>query len=169
MQNELIKQPSKPFLIIFVVTMLLLIAFSIANIKENRELDQARVQLSDIGFNLLGYVNYEDRQFFVKQQNVTKLNQFLKKHQLDSYSENIAYIQNINTSEIMWHSHLDKQINSLPSNKDVNLLLPLPINVEPGNSSIKKHRVKNKAFTTYVYAFHFDEQARYQVVIAKES
>ena len=146
-----------------------------------QQLDNEHESLRDIGFDLLGYINFENGDFKTEPEVREELEQFFKdKGFSDSIENTTAYIQDINTKIIHWHS-IDPDADSLIFAKPDTgqALYSFPISVEPGLDTIERLEPEAQAkdsplpdsnkYIVFSYGFQHSPHGKYQLVIAKSA
>lgn len=148
-----------------------------------QQLDNEHESLRDIGFDLLGYINFENGKFKTEPEVREELRMFFKDKGFSESIENTtAYIQDINTKIIHWHS-IDPDADSLIFAKPdtERQLYNFPISVKPGIDTIERlapeelDRNKdsplpdNQKYIVFAYGFQHSPHGKYQLVIAKSA
>ncbi len=147
----------------------------------NQHLENEKERLKDIGFDLLGYINFEKGKFTIDSETRTDLNVFFNDHNFsDAIEGTTAYIQDTNTKIIHWHS-IDPDVNlgnTAFSTIDLeSTLYTYPISVAPNHDVIEKLKPENtdlelaneNKHIVFAYGFAHSPHGRYQLVIAKSS
>ncbi len=149
----------------------------------NRELENERAELKDLGFDLLGYFSFEKGNFTIEDDLHKKLQDlFDKKGFSDSVQSTVAYIQNTNTKIIHWHSidpFTNLRSSSFSSDDLHETLYTYPISAKPGEDIIKRLKPENPdteleddqdtQHIVYAYGFQHSPYGHYQLVIAKSA
>ncbi len=142
-----------------------------------QQLQNEHEDLKDIGFDLLGYINFEKGKFTIDSETREDLESFFQENNFNDAIENTtAYIQDNNTKIIHWSS-IDPDVNlggSDYSSVDVeNTLNTYPINVEPNEDAIERLAPENTDLDSkhivYAYGFQHSPHGKYQLVIAKSA
>ncbi|MEE9351936.1 MAG: ATP-binding protein [Thiotrichaceae bacterium] len=145
-----------------------------------QQLQNEHENLKDIGFDLLGYINFEKGKFTIEPETRDDLNEFFQDHNFSDAIENTtAYIQDVNTKIIHWHS-IDPDVNL--GNTDFSTidlestLYTYPITVEPNQNDILRLLPENidaeiatNKHIVYAYGFQHSPHGKYQLVIAKSA
>ncbi|MCK5727475.1 MAG: GHKL domain-containing protein [Thiotrichaceae bacterium] len=147
----------------------------------NQELENEQEDLREIGFDLMGYFNYEKGRFKVQKENSELLERFFQRNGFrESSTGMVAYLQNTNSQVVRWSS-LD---SNLDINKETFTKLDLTpdiydITAAPSEKLIRRMRPSkqgsgnNRSETSekkqqIVYAMGFKSiQGNYQLVIAR--
>ena len=118
--------------------------------------------LREEGFEILGYISYDDGKFSVRKHYDKAFSNFLIKHGYDS-ARKIAYIQNIDTLRLEWssYSQLNDTGNTIKS-------VTFPIKSKPGalKGEILSPYESNKHYIVSSYGFQHRKNVSYQLVIA---
>ncbi len=151
---------------------------------QSGQLKSEKRHLQEPGFDLLGFISYDNGKFVVRPKSKEELKLFLERQNLTSdLTDSLAYIQNTSTSIIHWHSiEPFEDLSSRPMLKPIVDYLPtFPVKVPPGTKTIGMWTPETKRqnshdpdpfihaekYITYAYGFQHDKRGDYQLVIAR--
>lgn len=148
----------------------------------NRELEDEKTKLRDIGFDLLGYISFEDGKFAIDSEVRNELEDFLQANQFrESIEDTTAYIQDINTKIIQWHSlDPDFDTNAQSFSDFSETLATYNISVDPNKESIERlspeqlidsdtSSLNDDSHIVFAYGFQHTPHGKYQLVISKSA
>lgn len=150
--------------VLMITVVVLVCSFFFKQGRESAFSEIQREHLAGLGFNVLGYISFDDGRFYVEKNNTRSFEQFMKREGFDSISKRIAYIQNVETLKIEWHSSLgwQKMINKS--------LATFPVKTNPGSTGFQVlyHENLQDKYRVYNYGFAHDSSDSYQIVIAEK-
>jgi len=145
-----------------------------------QQLQNEHESLKDIGFDLLGYINFEKGKFTIDYDTRKDLKVFFQEHNFENDIDNTtAYIQDTNTKIILWSSldpdeDLGSSTDYSPIDVD-NTLNTYPITVKPNHDVIERLKPENddssssSTHIVFAYGFQHTPHGRYQLVISKSA
>ena len=145
-----------------------------------QQLENEHTILKDIGFDLLGYINFENGKFTIEPETRDDLDIFFQENDFSDVLENTtAYIQDTNTKIIYWHS-IDPDGNlgnkAYSNFAEDNTFYTYDISVEPNQDAIERLtpentdiRASDKKHIVFSYGFAHSPHGKYQLVIAKSA
>lgn len=153
-------------------------------ITQHRIMENEKTHLSESGLELLGFLDFQDSKFIIDKNSKNDFLAFLVKHNFTKLNaEKYAYIQNVTTNNIVWHSQYpfndisadrfasDKQrvfttFNlSMPSDQEgVDILSPEDTQ---GRNKSKLDGAEN--YIVYARGFSYKPHGNYQLILAKSA
>lgn len=147
-----------------------------------QELEKQQEELKEIGFDLLGYFNFNKGEFEVDPSSKDDLKKFLEKKGFgDTLRDSSAYLQATDTDLVHWHSIApDENLSSPKFNEIKDVIISFPIDAKPGLSVIKELEPEpdkdgkeselemehDDSYIVYAYGFQHTPYGGYQLVIA---
>lgn len=153
-------------------------------ITQHRIMETEKTNLSESGLELLGFLDFQDGKFIIDKNSKNDFLAFLVKHNFTKLNaEKYAYIQNISTQNIVWHSQYpfndisaDRFANDkqrvfttfnlrMPSDQEgVDILSPEDTQ---GRNKSKLDGAEN--YIVYARGFSYKPYGNYQLILAKSA
>ncbi len=157
---------------------ILILGLLLSNFINKEQLQSEQEKLKEIGFDLLGYINFDKGKFTIDKAVREGLDDFFDNNKFSNDIESTtAYIQDTNTKLIQWHSIAPDVGTADYTTLDLgDTLYTYPIHAEPNHDIIKRLRpeqenadIASSNNIVYSYGFQHSPHGKYQLVIAKSA
>lgn len=168
-----------------IMASILMLALLLFYFTRQQELEKQQEELREIGFDLLGYFNFNKGAFEVDPSSHEDLMKFLAKEGFeDTLRDSSAYLQATETSLIHWHTLAPDENLSSPKFSEIkDVIISFPILAKPGLSVIDElapepdkedkdtelEMEHDKSYIVYAYGFQHSPYGGYQLVIARSA
>jgi signal transduction histidine kinase len=150
---------------------------------QQRELENQQFDLEELGFELLGFFNFDNGKFQIDPDTRDEFNQFLNDQELGgTQQKKVAYIQSTGTRLIQWHSIEPDEDLSAASQSLGDILVTFDINSSTNETNIKLLKPeqtftdtdggslsRSEEYIVYSYGFQHKPYGHFQLVLAQSA